>query len=413
MITKKIILRYLPVIIFLVLGICVRLGIFAHSHNDGDERIYQALIEQIDSGAGYTLQGHHILKSGAIEAYHYDTPLFFHPPGGIMFFYLFHKLFGLYGLGIAQIFCFLIFYAGMILLVNEAFKSCDNICLFLVSLLSSFTPIVAHINTKFYIDNPKIAFITLGCALLVRGFSKNKYWIKIIASILLGYSCFIKIDACLIYPVIFILIWLLFSKKSKRNEFLKSITMVSFFGVLFITLWLFWNYYEAGSFFPIGAPGKPGLELLRNDAFIFYVTRVRPPFFYFGSLITVMPTTLVTFVLLIIIIRYSGINAAKLEITGGLCVLLIILFYVCLGFLGYSKLLRYIVIVTPISILLFVDVVHKVFFSVESSEYFKKKWLFTRSGSLTLVYIAIITEIFYGLRIFFVDYNIMLIRTLF
>lgn len=413
MITKKTIIRYLPVIALLLLGICIRLGIFVHPHNEGDEIIYQALIEQIDSGAGYTLQGHHILESLLSDYPNYDSPLFFHPPGGIILFYVFYKLFGLGGLCIAQIFCFLIFYTGMILLAKEIFKPCDGICLFLVGLLSSFTPIIAHINTKIWIDNPKIAFITLGCALLVRGFSKNIYWMKIIASALIGYSCFVKIDACLIYPVIFIVTWFLFFEKSKRIEFIKSMITVSSFGIFFITVWLLWNYYETKNLFSIGAPGKPGIELLQNNAFVYYVTMIRSPLSYFGNLITVMPTTLVIFILSISIAKHSGIKAVKPEIAGGLCVLFVVLTYVCLGFLGYSRLLRYIVIVTPVLILLFVDVVHKMFFSEESPEYFKERWLFSRSGSLILIYVAVIIEVFYGSKILFIDYNAAAIGTLF
>ena len=54
--------------------------------HEGDERIYTALVEQLEAGSAYTLQGHPILDEPWIAGGQYDTPLFYHPPGGPLLF---------------------------------------------------------------------------------------------------------------------------------------------------------------------------------------------------------------------------------------------------------------------------------------------------------------------------------------
>ena|SRR5579862_1241408 len=50
----------------------------ALSFLENDEKIYTALVEQLDRGKGYTLRGHPILNEPWINHEQYDHPLFFH-----------------------------------------------------------------------------------------------------------------------------------------------------------------------------------------------------------------------------------------------------------------------------------------------------------------------------------------------
>lgn len=59
-----------------------------------DERIYLALVEQLHSGQGYTLQGHGILEELSLPVEQYDRSLFYHPPAGVACFWLSYLLFG-------------------------------------------------------------------------------------------------------------------------------------------------------------------------------------------------------------------------------------------------------------------------------------------------------------------------------
>ena len=67
-----------------------------------DERIYIALVEQLDAGRGYTLKGHPILNDPTIVGPQYGRALFFHPPGGIVLFWLMHQLVGESGFALAE-----------------------------------------------------------------------------------------------------------------------------------------------------------------------------------------------------------------------------------------------------------------------------------------------------------------------
>src|SRR2546425_420963 len=59
---------------------------------ENDEKIYIALVEQLDHKKGYTLHGHSILRESWINLQQYDHPLFFHPPGGLVFFWITYRI---------------------------------------------------------------------------------------------------------------------------------------------------------------------------------------------------------------------------------------------------------------------------------------------------------------------------------
>src|SRR5262245_43675120 len=82
--------------LFLV-GLYLRQSVFQGAHQEGDESIYITLVQQLDGGHGYTLQGSEILTQGLIDREEYDRPLFFHPPGGIVLDWIFYKAIGDWG----------------------------------------------------------------------------------------------------------------------------------------------------------------------------------------------------------------------------------------------------------------------------------------------------------------------------
>src|SRR5512143_2855527 len=96
--------------VVLAIALVARAGIFAQPHLEGDERIYAALLEQVRAGRGYTLQGHPILAQDWMIAEQYDTPLFYHPPGGLAWFALFVVPLGEPGWDVAQLAAFAVFF---------------------------------------------------------------------------------------------------------------------------------------------------------------------------------------------------------------------------------------------------------------------------------------------------------------
>lgn len=192
--------RWLPVLLLALAGLMVRVPILFHDHPEGDERLYTALVQQLDSGRGYTLVGHPILGTGHFNPAHYATPLFFHPPGGILVFLGAYRLGGPTGLGSAQLAAFLVFFAGILVLARGMLGRLSNLQLVVLAALGAATPVVAHVNTKIWIDNPKIALATLGGGLLLLGLREERRLLSTAGGLLLGGGCFTKIDTALVLP---------------------------------------------------------------------------------------------------------------------------------------------------------------------------------------------------------------------
>src|SRR5215468_8126826 len=121
-------------------GLLCRSSILMREPAEGDELVYRALVEQLEAGRGFTLQGHPILLQPDVARSQYDGPLFFHPPGGIALFWLFHRLFGAHGFAMAQLFSFSLFFWAMMLLASQVLDPFDPFGGVLVAALSAFTP---------------------------------------------------------------------------------------------------------------------------------------------------------------------------------------------------------------------------------------------------------------------------------
>ena len=197
-------LRWRLVAFIFVMGILLRLPMIGGQHREGDEVIYMSLVGQLDNGHGYTLQKSLLVERGVVDRYQYDRPLFFHPPGGIALFWLSYRLFGESGFPLVQIGCFALFFWSMLFLAHGLGITKTDTGLFLVALLSSFNPIMAHVTTKFWLDAPLLAFATFGSALFLYSFKKKSFATVVVAGIILGYASLIKLTAFLILPGMFL-----------------------------------------------------------------------------------------------------------------------------------------------------------------------------------------------------------------
>lgn len=109
-----------------------------------------------------------------------------------------------------------------------------------------------------------------------------------------------------------------------------------------------------GSFFA-GNPGRPTAEFLAQNAFLRLVTVDRPAISYFVNLPAVMPT------LAVVLLAGGAFTVAgawrrrRVFVSGGAWILFVVLVYVALGLVGYSKLLRYAILAVPPAVVLFAD----------------------------------------------------------
>jgi 4-amino-4-deoxy-L-arabinose transferase-like glycosyltransferase len=375
---RPVALRWTIVAVLFLAGLYLRLTVFESTHQEGDESIYITLVQQLDSGHGYTLQGSQILTEGMIDREEYDHPLFFHPPGGIALDWIFYKTIGDWGFAYVQLFSYAVWFASMMLLASLLGLASSTLGLTLVAALSAFNPIMSHVATRYWLDGPLLAFTTLAVAVFLWAALRGKTIWVIVAGLLLGYASWIKITAFLVVPGVVLLAWVLLapapavkvkavstvrSKKAAappastaprgadpRRKLLLWASLWIVTAVVVQLPWEIWQWRVAGSPFP-GWAGKPSQTLIDANRYVRYLTVVRSPWVY----VTLTPRILWTWVptALLCALCWTKTRARWLSFSLLLWLGAVLGFHVAVGYYGYSKVLRYIILVAPPSILLF------------------------------------------------------------
>ena len=373
-------LQWKLVLLLFCLGLSIRFVGLIGPHQEGDERIYMHLVMQLESGNGYTLQGSSLLAGGTIDRQQYDHPLFFHPPGGIFLDWLFYRLFGPWGMAIVQLFSYTLFFWSMMLLSVSLGLATSNVALSLVAGLSAFNPLMAHVTLRFWLDGPLLAFTTLAAALFLRAVSRNSRSGALIAGILMGYASLIKLTAFLVIPGLLLLAWFKFSsnrptaKKSTKRARQRAGTVRGTIK-LFLTMtaaavivqlpWEIWQWLALGSPFP-GWAGKPSASLIAGNAYVAYVTLSRSPWVYLTLTPRILCTLVPSLLMYAVFWKNDRIGWPGFSLIFWIgCVLSA---HVAAGYLGYSKVLRYVILVVPASILLFALLFDQAVRTAENSE---------------------------------------------
>ncbi len=332
----------------LAVALVVRAGIFALPHREGDERIYAALVEQVRSGNGYTLAGHPILSQDWMMAEQYDTPLFYHPPGGLLWFALFATLFGAPGWDLAQLAAFAIFFAATNALARDALPPYPKVASMAVALLAAFTPIVAHVSMHRWLDGPQVAAVALSAWLMVRATRSGSASTAAAAGAALGAALLFKVNAVFAVPGMATLAWVAASEQPARAK-LRALAIAGGIGLLCVVPWLAVEMRAYGTVLPIWA-GKPSARLIAENPFVQQVTAVRTPWAYL-RLLPQSVWSLVPSLLILAASRPAGRDGrVAVALMGWIAV--VTASNIALGAAGYSKLLRYVVLITPAAVAL-------------------------------------------------------------
>jgi len=318
-----------------------------------DERIYIALTEQLQAGRGYTLQGHPILHEPWIVPEQYDRPLFFHPPGGIAFFWLMQTIFGNAGYALAQVLGFVVFFWSLMLLGWVVVSPFNRIALLALATLAAFTPIMAHVAGRFWLDGPLLAFSTAAAAVFLLGLKRRSTLLICLAAALLGYASLIKLAAFFIIPGTVALAWADAPSGRCRSLLVNSLLFVGIAGLIQLP-WEIWQWRVVGSAFPTWA-GKPVDQLVNTSAYVHFLTVERSPWIYVELLPQVIWTLVPSLVLLAM--QWSNRELRKRGTALVFWIILVVGVHVALGAIGYSKVLRYVILVTPATAVLFALVV--------------------------------------------------------
>jgi len=330
------------------IGLFLRGVVFVSPHMEGDERIYSTLVEQLNSGHGYTLLGSSLLEKGAIVNEQYNTKLFHHPPGGIALFWLFGKIFGKSGYGLVQLFSYAVFFCSMISLGKFFCRSSSKIGLITVASLSAFNPIMTHVTTHYWLDGPLLAFSSLSLAVFLQALDKRNAVMILVAGLIFAYACLIKQTAFFIVPGALLLAWFVLGKNDRTN-FLRYVLYFLIPAVIVHIPWIVWRYTLGLPF--LGSAGKPLKALIDSNQYIYFVTVVRSPWIYLTLLPRIIWTLIPSLVLYLIVWKDS-----KIRILGSFFIIWIVFIlgvHITLGYAGYSKLLRYVILITPATIILF------------------------------------------------------------
>jgi 4-amino-4-deoxy-L-arabinose transferase-like glycosyltransferase len=324
---------------------------------ENDERIYIALVEQLDAGRGYTLQGHGIIEEIGLPAEQYDHPLFYHPPAGVALFWVCHRLFGPAGFALAQLLSFAIFFWSLLLLGRYVLRAGpaptapdgSGAGLMALAAVAVVTPIVAHVSGRLWLDGPLVAFATAAAAAFLAGVGRARPSLAVLAGVLLGLASLVKLTAFLVVPGIAALAWTV-ARPGERGALLRrGLLALAIAGVLQLP-WELWQWVVVGSPFPTWA-GKPVRALVETNAYVRYVTVVRSPWIYLELLPRVLWTLVPSLAALAVLRRDRATSAP-----GAACVLWIAVVvgaHVALGMAGYAKLLRLVILVSPAACLLF------------------------------------------------------------
>lgn len=365
---------------------------------ENDEKIYMALVDQLENGKGYTLQGSPIISQPWLDRDQYDRPLFFHPPGGIAFFWLTHEIAGQAGYALAQILSFAIFYWSMILLGWLTLPRTAGPAMPILALLASISPIMAQVMGRFWLDGPLLAFSSAAIAVYLLGIRRNSTFLVCVAAVLMGYSSLIKLPAVLVIPGGVILAWSL-AAPDRRSALLKHTFLFVAIAFLIQIPWELWQWRVEGSPFPSWA-GKPAESLIKMNHYVYYVTVVRSPWIYVQLLPQVIWTLCPSLILLAF--QYQNREVRKRGTALLLWIFIIVGTHVILGAMGYSKLLRYVILITPATILLCAVAMDGLARRIQ-----QEKWLFgskqATAASLVLLIFGIGLEVIQGLVTSLID----------
>ncbi len=342
-------MRWRLIGILFFIGLCMHSVVFFRAHNEGDELIYKTLVEQLDNGNGYTLQGSSLLEKGLIDRTQYDRTLFFHPPGGIALYWVSYKVFGDLGFSLVQLFSYVLFFWSMLFLAKSLNLTSSSVSLALVAGLSAFSPVMSHVTMKFWLDGPLLAFTTLAVAVYVWAIVHNRTRWVFIAGLILGYASLIKITAFIVVPGLILLSWF-FLKPPKIKTFIQLGLLFLVTALIVQVPWELWQWVKAGSPFPSWA-GKPSKGLVESNKYVYYLTVVRSPWIYLKLTAVIFWTSIPTLFLFALLWNNKSLRWLRLSLM--IWILTVLAFHIALGFIGYSKVLRYAILMTPPLIILF------------------------------------------------------------
>jgi 4-amino-4-deoxy-L-arabinose transferase-like glycosyltransferase len=330
------------------IGLLLRLPAFTGPHNEGDEVIGRAVVEQLEHGRGYTLRGHPLLEHGLLSPAIYGGALFMHPPAGFIVFRAFHRLFGESGFALAQVAAYAVFFCSLLLMGRLVIRPWTMPAAIVLAILAAASPLAAFVAGHHWLDGPLLALATLASALFLLAFQRERPWLAALAGLTLGVAGLVKLTAVLVAPGLIALAVAGGFPGGPRRVFRYAGLLLGCAGLLVLP-WLVGQWRADHALFSLA--GRPPMAVVLANPYLDLVTRLRPPGAYFWLLPTVLWTAVPSLTMLALQSRDPAVRRPGLALA--FWAVLVVSFHVGLGLRGYSRVLRYLVLATPALALLF------------------------------------------------------------
>jgi len=328
------------------LAVTLRWQLAAYVLDEGDERVYTTLTENVLAGHAYSIQDSPYVTQGKLPISLYGRPVFFHPPFAIYLFALFVKLFGAAGYALAQIFCFALTYGALLACVQLLYPRLRGGFAYLVAPLAALTPILVNLNLHVWLDNVKVAlFTSLFYVLLRAARSHNRAWWIAAAALALA-ATLTKLDALGAFPFAFLVVLGVAENRRRTLLRLAAITAPCLLAALL------WSLHADTLVHP---PSLPTAESRAMSPFTHHWTDEASLPGFALSFLKIVGTFLPS-VLLLFALRPRR-DERRLPLLFSLWAGGLLLFYVGTSAFGYAKLLRYLCLAVPATVLLFAGVV--------------------------------------------------------
>jgi 4-amino-4-deoxy-L-arabinose transferase-like glycosyltransferase len=198
-----------------------------------------------------------------------------------------------------------------------------------------------------------LGLVTAAAAVLVSAVRRERTAWCLAAGALLGAASWVKVNAFFALPGIVLVAWATAPRRDWRRLGVPLALFVAAAAVVQMP-WEIWQWSVLGTPFP-SLPGRSSAGLVAGNRFVYYLTVVRSPWIY-PQLIPRVLWTLVPALLLWAVWWHDR----SVRLTGAALVAWMVAVTVptmVLGALGYAKLVRYAILITPAVSLLWVVVV--------------------------------------------------------
>jgi 4-amino-4-deoxy-L-arabinose transferase-like glycosyltransferase len=207
------------------------------------------------------------------------------------------------------------------------------------------------VQSRCWLEGPQLAAVAVATASWLWAARSQRKALAVAAGLALGYAALVKVTTVLVVPGLVLLAAACRPVGTRSwRPFVVATALALGLAAAVQVPWLAWQWSAVGSPFPRWS-GKPVPQLVAENPYVHFVTVVRSPWCYLSLLPRVLWTLVPTLLMAAATLRDPMLRRRGGALLAWCTVVLVA--HMVLGATGYAKLLRYVVLVTPATILWF------------------------------------------------------------